>query len=261
MKYWEELTTRSLPPISRVIDCFRYIERHFVVSAELGRVGCAFRYCFGKCGAPAFKAVACACYCFGYQICHCCTVKYIYIVYGAVKVAAYRAFELNCVPQAFVLLESCRDYCIAFYYSVYGIPTYELVAVLSYRFGIYQACDFRAVVYCQLGGAAQAAVAFCYEGYRVLVDFVERGYCGSFCDIVEALIPTGEGVTFAYRVCRCCSACSVFYFFCLQFRTVVVYECYGVLIDFVECGYGGVFCDIVKALIPAGEGVAFAYSK
>ncbi len=94
------------------------------------------------------------------------------------------------------------------------------------------------------------------EGYGVGVNAVlcrNNEVCGN---IGERLVPTGEGVARAGRVCGGCCRAAVLYLLSLKHRTVPVLEGYGVGVNAVLCGNNKVCGNVVERLVPACEGVA-----
>ena len=96
------------------------------------------------------------------------------------------------------------------------------------------------------------------ERYRVRVDGVLSRY-GHVCyDVIERLVPTGEGVTLACRVSRSSSCFVPVNRLCLERCAVPILERYGVRIDCELCRYDEIRLDIGERLVPTGEGVALA---
>ena len=79
--------------------------------------------------------------------------------------------------------------------------------------------------------------------------------CGNIC---ECLVPTGEGVAHAGRVCGGCCRAAVLYLLSLKHRAVPILKCYGVAVDAVLRGNNEVCGNIGECLVPTREGVARA---
>ena len=94
------------------------------------------------------------------------------------------------------------------------------------------------------------------EGHGVRVDGV-LGFDGKVGrDIIELLIPSGEGVACHSRCIRCRSGLAVLYLLIFQRLAVFIDEGHGIYIDSILRFDGQVRSDIVELLVPSREVVA-----